>query len=829
MNEENKNTLQGSASSSVSPEHPSGVVGVGVLEPQMKLNSAIHSEENPQKENTISPVINKESGIQNPSAENQASAPENKLENKDNVAQQQSSIQHPNSPQVQQRQSNLSPTSPPTPNPQLPTSTGQAQGIAPTNHSTPNPQTNSSATKSLSNPQPPTPNPISQQENPSVIKKNQNETNEAKGAKKEDGKQKKKGFFKDIFGTITETLGFSGGKKKEKSPDKNTKKPTSKSSNVITAEDKKQIIEAAKLYRQSMASVKDLIAPSSFDISYDVVRVGGLYAQTFYTYAYPRFLESGWLTPLINFDATMDISMFVYPIDSHQIMNTLRKKVAQMQSTIRMNNQRGMVRDPEVETALQDAEELRDQLQRAEEKFFHYCLYFTIYADEKDKLRHMAKQLENLLAGRMVLTKRADLRPERGFESSVPLMQDNLNIERAINTSPLSSSFPFVSSDLTSNEGILYGINRHNDSLIIFDRFSLENANSVVFAKSGAGKSYLVKLEIIRSMMFDTDVIIIDPENEYEALTHTTGGSYLRISLNSDKRINPFDLPLPPENHDEMPGDLLRSNIINLTGLIKIMVGGKITPEEEAILEKAILHTYAIKGITMETENPGELDPPTMQNLHDVLSEMNGGESLATRLEKYTKGTFAGIFNKKSNVDLHSGLVVFCIRDLEDELRPIAMYIILNYIWTKVRSKLKRRLLIIDEAWNIMQYEDSARFLYGLVKRARKYYLGVTTITQDVEDFVEGKYGKPVITNSSMQILLKQAPSSVDSLAKIFNLTEGEKYLLLNSGVGQGLFFAGDKHVAIQVVASYGEDKIITTNPQAILNQDDKKADFEAS
>jgi len=606
-------------------------------------------------------------------------------------------------------------------------------------------------------------------------------------------------------------------------PQKKTKEPEIK----FDQKEREAAMKASEIYRNTMASIKDLIAPSSFDIKYDKVRVGGMYAQSFFTYAYPRFLETGWITPIVNFDTTIDISMIIKPINSQEIMKTLRKKVAQMQSSMRMNQKKGMVRDPELETALQDAEVLRDQLQRGEEKFFHFGLYFTIYDEDEKQLKHIAKQLENILGGRLIMTKRVDLRPERGFNSSLPLMDDELEIHKSMNTSPLSTSFPFTSSELTSNEGILYGVNRHNESLIIFDRFSLENANSVIFAKSGAGKSYFVKLEIIRYMMFDTDVIIIDPENEYEALSDTVGGTYLKISLNANQRINPFDLPLSIEGNEELPGDLLRSNIITLSGLIKIMIG-TITTQEDAILEKAILDTYKIKGITMETENPGKIDPPTMEDLHAVLSDMDGAESLTTRIEKFTHGTFAGIFNKETNIDLKTGLIVFCIRDLEDELRPIAMYIILNYIWTKVRSKLKRRMLVVDEAWNIMQHEDSAKFLFGLVKRARKYYLGISTITQDVEDFITSKYGRPVITNSSMQVLLKQAPSAIEHLTKVFNLTEGEKYLLLNSDVGQGLFFAGAKHVAIQIIASYKENKIITTNPQEILQKKSESEDFEA-
>ncbi|MBI5152047.1 DUF87 domain-containing protein, partial [Candidatus Peregrinibacteria bacterium] len=374
----------------------------------------------------------------------------------------------------------------------------------------------------------------------------------------------------------------------------------------------------------------------------------------------------------------------------------------------------------------------------------------------------------------------------------------------------------FISTSLTSDNGILYGINRHNDSLILFDRFSLENANSVVFAKSGAGKSYAVKLELLRLMMLGVDVLVIDPENEYEALSQTVGGSYLKLSLNSDRRINPFDLPPPMPDEDVQPGDILRQNIISLLGLLKIMLGN-LTPEEEGILDKALIDVYSLKGITMELIDPSKTEPPTMEDLYSTLSSTEGAQGITQRLQKYTTGTYGGIFNKPTNVDLTTGMMVFCIRDLDDALRPIAMYIILNYIWSKIRRELKKRALVIDEAWSMMQHEDSAKFLLGLVKRARKYWLGITTITQDVEDFMKSAYGKPIITNSSLQLLLKQAPAAVDILGATFNLTEGEKYILLNSGVGQGLFFAGNKHAAIQVIASYGEDKIVTTNPEQIL------------
>ena len=594
------------------------------------------------------------------------------------------------------------------------------------------------------------------------------------------------------------------------------------------ADERKRVLEAEKLFQEGLASVRDLIAPSSLEIKYDHMRIDGMYAQTFFVYTYPRYIDTNWLSPIVNYDVTMDISQFIYPISSAQIMRTLKNKVAQMQSTIRMNAEKGKVRDPAVQTALEDAEQLRTELQRGQEKFFQFGLYFTIYSDDERELKRASKELQSLLAGKLVLTRRADMRMERGFNSTLPICLDELQTDRNMNTSPLSTTFPFISSELTSDEGILYGLNRHNESLIIFDRFSLENANSVVFAKSGAGKSYAVKLEILRSLMTGSDVIVIDPENEYKPLCDTVGGTYLNVSLNSDRRINPFDLPTPLAEENLKPGDLLRSSVINLTGLMRLMLG-ELSAQEEGILDKALIDTYATKGITMDVMDPSQYQVPTMEEFYNVLSSMEGAGDMAQRIAKYVNGTYAGVFNKPTNVTLDTGLMVFSVRDLEDELRPVAMYIILNYIWGRVRSTLKRRILVIDEAWSMMQHDDSAKFLFGLVKRARKYYLGVTTITQDVEDFIKSDYGRPIITNSSMQLLLKQSPSAMDALVKMFNLTEGERYMLLNSGVGQGLFFAGLQHVAIQVIASFTEDKIVTTDPEELLAQEAIGAEYESA
>ena len=575
-----------------------------------------------------------------------------------------------------------------------------------------------------------------------------------------------------------------------------------------------ELLEAERAYRKGMTSVRDLIAPSAMRIDTNNLQVSGKFARTYFVLTYPRYISTDWLSPIINLDVAMDISLFIYPMETDVVMKKLRDKVGQLEASIAINQDKGEVRDPQLETAYHDAEELRDRLQQGTERYFRFSLYFTIYADDLPALNKISTNIETMLSSKLVVMKSAMLQAEAGFNSTLPLGDDELAISSNLNTGPLSTTFPFVSSELTSNDGILYGINRHNNSLILFDRFQMENANSVVFAKSGAGKSYAVKLEILRSMMLGTDVIAIDPENEYQPLAEAVGGTYLSISLNSPSRINPFDLPKAIEG--EAPEDVLRSAVINLMGLMNLMLG-KLNPTEEAVMDRAIWETYATRDITQQTRDFSGLEVPTMGDLVNVLGGISGGDSLAQRLTKYTEGTFSGIFNQPSNINVDNQLMVFSVRDLEDTLRPIAIYVLLNYIWNEVRSTLKKRLLVIDEAWWMMQNEDSARFLFGVAKRARKYYLGVTTITQDVQDFLQSPYGKPIVTNSSLQLLLKQSPAAINFIAETFFLTEGEKYLLLESEVGEGIFFAGMKHVAIRVVASYTEDQIITTDPKQRL------------
>ncbi len=578
----------------------------------------------------------------------------------------------------------------------------------------------------------------------------------------------------------------------------------------------KQIGEPSKdeVYNKASEELKSILAPAGVKIEAQSLNLSGKIAKSFFVISYPRYLDESWLAPIINLDKVFNVSIHITPLATSEVMKKFQKKVVEIESQIYTKQEKGEVRDPKLETALQDLEDLRDSLQQASEKMFEVALYITIYGDTEDELKRTETEIKNLTESRLIYIRPALFQQAEALKTVFPFALDTLKITNQLNTSPLSSFFPFLSFDLSTDRGILYGLNRHNGSLILFDRFSLENYNSTVFAVSGSGKSYYTKLEILRTLMFDTDVIIIDPEKEYEYLAESVGGRYFDISLNSDHHINPFDLPTPGE--DESISDILRSNIINLVGLIRVMLGG-LTPEEDAIVDRALTETYAIKDITSETESLENIEFPILKDFADILSGIEGSENISQRLSKYIDGVWSGFIGQPSNIDINKKLICFSIRDMEDELKPVAMYIITHFIWGEIRKELKKRLLIIDEAWIMMKNEDTASFLFGMAKRGRKYYLGLATITQDVGDFLRSPYGLPIITNSSMQLLLKQSPSSIDLVQKTFNLTDEEKYLLLQSGVGEGIFFAGQKHVAIKVISSYVEDQIVTTNPEQLL------------
>jgi len=578
-----------------------------------------------------------------------------------------------------------------------------------------------------------------------------------------------------------------------------------------------------EIYQAGVLELKDVIAPSALKVTPKEINLGEKVGRTLFVISYPRFLDESWFAPIINLDKIFNISIFIHPVDTAKVLRHFQKKVAEVQSQISRREEKGLVRDPALDTAYQDLEQLRDQLMQAQEHLFDVGVYITIFADNEGELDKLESEIKSILESKLVYLKPALFQQEQGFKSVIPIADDQLAVHSKLNSAPLSSLFPFVSFDLTSNKGILYGINRHNSSLVLFDRYSMENYNSVTFATAGAGKSYCTKLEILRTLMFDVDVIVIDPEKEYEYMAEATGGHYFNISLNSEHHINPFDLPVPRE--DESSSDVLRTNIINLVGLFRIMLGG-LTQEEDAIIDRAISETYALKDITPDS-NFKDVEPPLLSDFELVLAGMEGGDSLVQRLSKYTKGTWAGFINRPSNVDINKKFIVFSLRDMEDELKPVAMYLVTHYIWNAIRKDLRKRLLVIDEAWWMMKSEDTASFLFGLAKRGRKYYLGLSTITQDVDDFLKSPYGMPIVTNSSIQILLKQSPTVIDHIQQTFNLTDEEKYLLLESGVGEGIFFVGLKHVAIKIVGSYTEDQIITTNPQQVMAIRDAKKQLE--
>ena len=576
---------------------------------------------------------------------------------------------------------------------------------------------------------------------------------------------------------------------------------------------------AASLIASGMVDVRDIIAPPAIEVDFDYIKIGNMYYRTLYVSGYPRFVGANWLAPLINFNHSLDISFYYYPVEAKGVTDDLKRKIAEMEATMQTDLESGKIPNPVVKIALEDAKDLQEQLVKGTERFFQFSFYITISALSLEELISITKQVEATLGSLLAISKHATLQQEQAFQTTLPLFTDKLLVTRNMDTTSLATTFPFTSSELTANEGVLYGINEHNGSLVIFDRFTLENANSVVFAKSGAGKSYLVKLEAIRSLMFGTEIIVIDPEEEYKVLTDAIGGEYINFSYEAGTRINPFDLSgVYQEGENE-----LGLKILSLHSLFRIILGN-LTNTEDAILDRALIATYKLKGITPDPttqKNP----PPLMSDLYNVLLNFaeNEARGMAERLERFIKGSLAGIFDQPSTVDIKNTFTVFGIRDLEDELRPIAMFIILDYIWSKIKRDKRKRLLIVDEAWYLMKNPDSASFIYAVAKRARKYYLGLTTITQDVEDFLATDYGKAVVTNSSIQILLKQSPAAIDKIAKVFYLSEGEKHLLLSADVGEGLFFAGNNHVALRIQAAPHEHGLITSNP-AETNQASKEA-----
>jgi len=570
-----------------------------------------------------------------------------------------------------------------------------------------------------------------------------------------------------------------------------------------------------KQFSQGLVSVQDIIAPEAIEVDFTFQKINSTYTRTLFVAGYPRMVPSNWLSPLINYPHQLDISMFIFPVDVREVLENLKRKITEMEAEITSDIRQGKISNIDTEVKLEDARVIREQLAKGAERFFQFGLYVTISAKDKDELERITKSVQSTLGALLIVSKKTTLQMDMGFKTTLPMGVDKLLITRNMDTTSLATTFPFTSSELTMDTGIVYGVNEHNDSLVVFDRFKMENYNMVIFAKSGAGKSYTVKLEILRQLMFDTEVFVLDPEHEYEDLAHSVGGEYINFTFDSPVKINPFDL----SNVYEEGENELGQKIIHLHALLKVMLG-EMTATQDALIDRALVAAYKAKGITPDPATQTN-EPPLMEDFYKALIGMESDEAnnIAARLEKFITGSFRGIFDQKSNINIRNQLTIFSVREMEEEMRPIAMFVILDFIWTRVRKKLKKRLLIVDEGWYFIRYPDSAAFLQSIAKRARKYYLGLTTITQDVEDFLSNEFGKSIVTNASIKFLMKQSSASIPILAETFYLSEGEKQLLVSSDVGEGIFFAGQNHVALRVVASQEEHQVITTNPEELLKR----------
>jgi hypothetical protein len=591
---------------------------------------------------------------------------------------------------------------------------------------------------------------------------------------------------------------------------------TNQSHNQITSipANERRYVETTRdlLYRQDVSAI-DKIAPSSLEVDFNDIKINDTYVRTIfvtdYKKAYPGLLES-----LINYEEPIDIAMYYYPISTKDIVDKIRRKIAELEAQLNLELEGGRVPNAYAKVALQDALRQQEELASGAEKYFHFGLYITIKAQTMQALNNLTSVVISDLSSKEMTTKIPTLKMENAFKSSLPYAFDRIRTTRNMDTSSIAMTFPFTSSDLSQEKGILYGINTYNRGLVVFDRFSMPNANMVVLASSGGGKSYFVKLEVLRSLMLGTECIVIDPENEYEELAKTVGGAYVSFSQDGKNKLNPFELPAGADSNE----DELRLKELSLQGFFKILFGSMST-RGTAILDRAIRMAYREKGISNDKATFVN-EPPRMEDLYKTLRAMEEGEAqeMALKLERFLVGSAAGIFDKRTNIEIINSFTVFSIRDLSEELRPLAMYLMLDFIWTKIKRERKRRILAIDEAWILMKYPDSALFINSVAKRARKYYLGLTTITQDVSDFLGTDYGRAIVTNSSIQILFRQSPVALQTLGSTFDLSEGEKAYLQSVPPGQGLFFAGNNHVSIDVKASPTEHAIVTSNPIELEN-----------
>jgi len=545
----------------------------------------------------------------------------------------------------------------------------------------------------------------------------------------------------------------------------------------------------------------DVLSYAGLEENADYLNIDGVFMRTLYINGYPFVANSGWLDSLINFNHDTDISYHIMEVSALHALPKLHRKITELESTKRSMIRAGKIVGSEVTDPLDSAIELRDKIQRGQEKLFQMSIYICVRADSLEELNKTTKLLEATMSARLFYSKTARYQQLEALQSILPRGEDQLDQKRNLDSSSASLTFPFMSSELVQESGILYGVNKSNNSLVILDRFSLHNANSIVFAQSGSGKSYTTKVEILRQLMQGTKTIVIDPEREYKMLTKSVGGTYIKLSAGSKDKINPFDLATTFHKTSD-----LSEHAQDLTEVVSLMAEG-LSPREKAAVDKAILKTYKQAGDTM----------PLLEDMYAELQKL-GQMKLCERLEKYISGSLAHVFNAQTNIKLDNRLVIFDIKDLPESLRQIMMLIISNFVKNQVMAKPEKRLLIIDEGWLLLEHEESARFVAGLVRRARKYYLGVSIISQQANDFLKSDYGRAIASQSALRILMRQDTTTIKNVVSEFNLSEYEQQYLLTCERGDALLIADQNHVAVKVVASEKEHPLITTNPQELYS-----------
>jgi type IV secretory pathway VirB4 component len=582
---------------------------------------------------------------------------------------------------------------------------------------------------------------------------------------------------------------------------------------IFKKEEKKKIALPGEL--TAFEKVKELLAPPGAEFSTNYFQIGNIYGRSFLILDYPSYLFSGWLEKIINLDEAFNLGLYFYPLETGAVLKQLEKQLARISAQISERETAGKVRSPELETAYRNVEELRDLLVQAQERMLNVGLYLTIFANDKKELEQKTNKIIKILESILIAVKPVMFQQKEAFFTTLPLCLDEIKTNYQINSSTASSFFPFISSELVDESGVFFGINLQNAGFVILDRWRYENPHLVILARSGAGKSYTTKLEVMRNLMLGTDVLILDPENEYQSIAEIYNGSFISLSLKGEANFNPFDLP--PVLPNEEPLDVYKEHIADLISFCQLIIGEKLSSEDLAILDQALNQTYALFNILPDQDFSKIERFPTLNDLEKVLGGLVGGSELASKFYPYTQGNFSGFINKPTSVELEKRLIVFGFRDLPEILRPIGMFVVLNYILNRVRREMKKRLVIIDEAWWIMRQEAGAEFLLNAVKRGRKYNLAITTITQDVEDFLNSSYGRPIITNSAIVFLMKQSPATIDICGQAFALSEGEKQFLLQAERGQGLILVGQRKIPVYILASYAEDQIIKTRPEQLI------------